>query len=242
MNSVIRAFEILEHFRHDRRPLSLKDLVATFGYPSSSIADILKTLSQVGYLSFDPLSRSYFPTTRLAELGSWIMSDVFADSPPVAIMRSLRQATGETVLLGTQNDLELLYLVVLEAADAVPSLTSGRRTPRPVIKSGVGLALLSVKDDAFIERVYRRSIARGLLDRDELPLAAVMTKVESCRRDGYVFFRDWFNPHAAVVATALPGLHHGHRLAIGIGGRGDRLEPRLHAIAETMLREIGALA
>jgi IclR family KDG regulon transcriptional repressor len=242
MNSIIRAFDILERFRHVRRPLSLKDLVAEFGYPSSSIADILKTLSQAGYISFDPLSRSYFPTTRLAELGSWIMSEFLADSPPVEIMKNLRRATGDTVLLGTQNDLEVLYLVVLEAAQAVPSMTSGRRTPRPLIKSGVGLALLSVKDDGFIERIYRRSVARGMFDQRDLPLGNVMTKVDACRRDGYVFIKDWLNPNAAIVAMAVPGLHHGHRLAIGVGGPTERLEPRLRPIAETMLFEVRALA
>ena len=124
------------------------------------------------------------------------------------------------MLLGTPNELEVLYLAVLESA-AGGRATSGRRTHRPLIKSGVGHALLSIEDDAFIERIYRRSLARGFCDRNELPLKTLMQQIETCRQTGYAFVRDSFNPRAAIVAAPVPVAFHDERLAIAIGGPAD---------------------
>lgn len=249
MSSILRAFEILEKFRQVRRPLSLNNLVREFGYPTSTIADILKTLSHAGYISFDSASRTYFPTTRLGELGDWIKDEVLSPgyptempARPLAILQNLRRTTGLTALLGVQNDLEVLYLAVLESAHAIDVMTSGRRTHRPLIRSGVGCALLSLEGDDFIERIYRRSIARGMCDVRELPLRDLMARVESCRRDGFVFVRDFVNPRAAIVAMPVSILYHGRRGAVAIGGPTEQLEARIGSIAETLLDQVSSLS
>jgi DNA-binding IclR family transcriptional regulator len=240
MSSITRAFEILERFRQVQRPLSLTELVRDFGYPSSSVADILKTLSHGGYISFDPITRTYFPTTRLGELGDWIMTDLLPHSYPVATLRQLREATAHTVLLGTPNELEVLYLAVLESAEGGRA-TSGRRTHRPLIKSGVGHALLSIEDDRFIERVYRRSLARGFCDRGELPLKVLMQQIEECRRVGYASVRDSLNPASAIVAAPLPVALYAQRLAIGVGGPAERIAARVPQIGEVLLAHVRPL-
>lgn len=240
MSSITRAFEILERFRQVQRPLSLTELVRDFGYPSSSVADILKTLSRGGYVSFDPITRTYFPTTRLGELGDWIMTDLLPHSYPVATLRQLHEATGHTVLLGTPNELEVLYLAVLESAQGGRA-TSGRRTHRPLVKSGVGHALLSIEEDRFIERVYRRSVARDFCDRSELPLKALMQQIETCRRVGYAFVRDTVNPAAAIIAAPLPLALSTQRLAIGIGGPVERIAAHVPQIGEMLLAHVRPL-
>ncbi len=241
MSSISRAFEILERFRQLQRPLSLKELVTHFGYPSSSVADILKTLSQGGYISFDPITRAYFPTTRLGELGGWIMTDVLQQAYPVEVLNHLRMATADTILLGTPNDLEVIYIAVLESQETDRPLTTGRRTHRPLIKSGVGRALLSLDEDPFIERIYRRSVARGLCDGRELSLDDLMREIETCRRDGYVFLKDSFNPNAAIVAAPMPIAYHAQRLAIGIGGPTERIESRVDILAGILLDQMKTL-
>jgi DNA-binding IclR family transcriptional regulator len=241
MSSITRAFEILERFRLVQRPLSLTELVRDFGYPSSSVADILKTLSHGGYISFDPITRTYFPTTRLGELGDWIMTEILPRSYPVEMLKELRAATGDTVLLGTPNDLEVLYLAVLEAKEPGRPITTGRRTHRPLVKSGVGCALLSLEEDDFIERVYRRSLARGLCDRKEFPLDALMRQIEACRRDGFIFIKDSINPNAAIVAAPVPIAYHAQRLAIGIGGPADRIEQRIDPIVGILKAQLQSL-
>jgi len=241
ITSVSRAFEILEHFRRERRPLALKDLVRDLGHPTSSTADLLKSLSYLGYLTFDSRLRTYFPTPRLGELGDWVANEILVRSYPIDVLRELQQATGETVLLGTPNDLEILYLVVIESSHQVRYVIKGPMH-RPLVRSGVGWALLSTVSETAAERIYRRSIARGMLTRRDLPLKCLQARIEEVRGAGYVVARDILNDSAAVVATPVPASYHGRPLAIGIGGPAERIEANGPAIASALMREIGRLS
>lgn len=241
ITSVSRAFEILEHFRTVRRPLALKDVVRDLGHPTSSTADLLKSLSYLGYLTFDGRSRTYFPTPRLGELGDWVANEILVRSYPMDVLKSLQHVTNETVLLGTPNDLEILYLVVLESSHQVRYVVKGM-AHRPLVRSGVGWALLSMSPEATVERVWRRSIARGMMSRRDLPLKELRDRIEEVRRTGYVVARDMLNPAAAVVATPVPASYHGRELAIGIGGPAERIEADGRAIASALMREIGRMS
>ena len=50
IKSARRVFEIMEFFDHERRPLGLKTICDTLGYPVSSGAAMLKSLVTLGYL------------------------------------------------------------------------------------------------------------------------------------------------------------------------------------------------
>ena len=69
VKSARRAFEILELFDRERRPLALKDILEALGYPASSGSALLKSLVALGYLDYDRDRRTYFPTMRISALG-----------------------------------------------------------------------------------------------------------------------------------------------------------------------------
>jgi len=74
VKSAKRAFEILEAFSRHRRPLALKELLDELDYPASSGSALMKSLVALGYLDYDGERRTYFPTMRIAALGSCIAS------------------------------------------------------------------------------------------------------------------------------------------------------------------------
>jgi IclR family transcriptional regulator, KDG regulon repressor len=235
VRSVRRAFDILEVFARLRRPLSLKDLMSELDCPSSSLADLLKTMSRIGCLSFDNATKTYFPTTYLPTLGNWIGDEILPSGDAYEALGELRADTGETILLGTPNDLEIQYLYVLVGPHP-PFYRNKPNGRRPLVKSGVGWMVLSQSDDDAIDRVWRRSIACGMVGRKELPFEQLQDHVAFGRRHGYVVARDSINPSAAVVAVLLPCPAHGRQLVIGIGGPTDRIEANAAHIA-AVLRE-----
>ena len=95
VRSVRRAFDILEAFARLRRPLSLKDLMSELDCPSSSLADLLKTMSRIGCLSFDNATKTYFPTTYLPTLGNWIGDEILPSGDAYEALGELRADTGE---------------------------------------------------------------------------------------------------------------------------------------------------
>lgn len=241
VRSVRRAFEILEVFAEHRRPLSLRELTRELDCPSSSLADLLKTMSNIGCLSFDTESKSYFPTTRLAALGDWVGQELLPLGDQQAALRDLCTETGGTILLGTPNDLEIQYLYVLEGAYSARygKKPNGRR---PLVRSGAGWMLLSQADDDAVDRIWRRSIAGGLIARRDMPFETLKERIAFCRTNGYVAARDSVNPDAAVVAIPLPARPHGRQLVLGIAGMADRIESDVAHIAEILKARVARLA
>lgn len=112
IKSVRRAFEVLEYFEEVAKPLSLKEVAARFGYPTSSTAAMLKSLMLLGYLNYDARSRTYIPTLRLAELGTWAKDALLHEELLRTTIARLSARTRETVSVGTQSDVYMQYLHV----------------------------------------------------------------------------------------------------------------------------------
>src|SRR5260221_13800450 len=110
IKSARRVFEILEYFDRERRPLSLKDIAGRLRYPPSSGSTLLKSMVALGYLEYDQLSRTYFPTMRIAALGGWVHAALFGDGAIERLLEHLHRATGETVVLAAQSGLYAQYV------------------------------------------------------------------------------------------------------------------------------------
>lgn len=234
VRSVARAFEILSHFAKARRPLAMRDLAREFDWPSSSLADILKTLCAVGCLSFDPDSKTYIPTTRLSTLGDWVSGALLRRRDALAELERLRTRFGEKILLGARNDLHIQYLYVLDGG----AQRERRKQQRPLLLSGVGWMLLSATRKDRVERLWRRSVAHRLIDKAALPLDMLIERIEACRRNGYVCAPDSLDPGASVIATLLPDSTHDRPLALGIGGPTERIVGNQKKILEILRNEV----
>lgn len=238
--SAQRAFDVLEHFEASRRPLSLKDICDAFDYPPSSGSGLLKSLVQLGYLSYDRYSRTYMPTNRLATLGNWVTEEL-CDASLFALMAHLHQLTAETVVLGTQSDLHAQYVHVIPST--LPLRVHMRPgTIRPLATSGIGLALLSARTDDDIDQIVRRlNIAREETT-PRLALPSVLEAVNTVRRDGYAFSREMVTAGVGLLAMLLPQARHGRLLALGIGGPVWRLEAKAAELLAVMREGVASHA
>jgi DNA-binding IclR family transcriptional regulator len=160
VKSAKRAFEILEAFSRHRRPLALKELLDELDYPASSGSALMKSLVALGYLDYDGERRTYFPTMRIAALGSWVPGVLFGDGQLLGALEDLHRETGETVILAVQSDLHAQYVHVIPSPEPL-QLRVPPGTRRPLAQSGLGLVLLSAKRDPEIERLRRRINASG---------------------------------------------------------------------------------
>jgi DNA-binding IclR family transcriptional regulator len=229
IRSVSRAFEILEYFRAEQRPLALKDLVQRFGYPIASTADLLKSLFHLGYLTFDVRTKTYIPAPHLFELTAWMSGELIGQAPLVDAMKALQKESGRTVLLGSINDIELLLIVTVDGQ----KIRSGK-AHRPLVKSGMGNILLSAEDEGVVERIYRRTISRGLLDRSSLSLNQLFRRLEQIREVGYVVSDDQIAPNHSLVSMLAPTFYYNRPLALGIHGRSGDILGNSGAIVTTL--------
>jgi IclR family KDG regulon transcriptional repressor len=236
IKSARRVFEILEYFDRERRPLSLKAIGTRLRYPPSSGSALLKSMVALGYLEYDQLSRTYFPTMRIAALGGWVHDALFGDGEIERLLEHLHRATGETVVLAAQSGLYAQYVHLVPSPPLLQfAVAAGTR--RPLGRSGMGWLLLSAHDDREIEKLRRRINADGA-QKTKLASEELMKQVTAVRLQGYAFSKGVVSPGVGLIATLLPNAPFGRTFAVGIGGSVLRLQRREKLIVGEMRNAI----
>jgi len=253
VKSAARAFDLLEAFAAAKRPLRLRDLTAMLGWPRSSTAELLKSMTVQGYLVFDRTGFLYRPSPRLAALVGWVEADPFEQAVLLPAMPRLRDATGEAVVLGTPRGIPLEYVETLRATEPI-QLYLAPGTRRLIVQNVAGWMWLAEDGLAAARRLYDQTLAAGELGRAEFSFAALRARIAAQRGVEIAFStaRDYVRPAPAhlrptahwggAMAVMLVPLPPGHRrLMIGIGGLAGRLERKWRTIEAAMREEMGRL-
>lgn len=242
VKSAARAFAILEAFGQARRPLRLRDLVGQLGFPRSSVAELLKSMTAQGYLSFDTRTHAYMPSARLAALVAWVPADDFEQSVVLPAMRALRDATGELVVLGTPSGIHLDYVESLRATEPI-QLYIAPGTRRLLVQNAAGWLLLAHGPRDAAMALYDRTIEAGELTTAEFSRADFAARLDEHAklRTCFSTARDYVRPTAhwrGALAAFLVPTPPGHRpLIIGIGGLAEQLIAKRPLIEAAMLAE-----
>lgn len=232
IKSVGRILDVMEHFETVRAPMSLKEVTEHFDWPTSSTAALLKSLVIRGYLDYDRFGRSYMPTMRMATLGNWVESALFGNSRLEHVMQSLNDLTGETISLGVQSDLYAQHVHVVRAQHAM-QVVLRPGTVRPLVRSGLGALLLSVRDDDTIDIIRRRCNIEDT-SGPQVSQADLMMRINEIRARGFMFARDTFVSGTAIVGMVVPVRRFSRLMTINVLGPTERLLERRDAIVAMM--------
>lgn len=233
VKSAMRVFELLEAFERARRPLRVAEIVEELDAPQSSLSMLLKTLLNMGYLDFNPETREYCPSVRVANLCEWTTHLPSKSTALQETLVRLAAQTNETVLLGRIEGVQVQYAAVIHSRQTVRFVAvSGAR--RPLHRTALGICLLSTLLDDKISLLMRRYNAEREAHVKPAQLDDVLHEVGVARRQGYYFSAGLVTPGAGVVGTVLPTPVRGQRYAIGIGGPIGRLRRRLSEHVECL--------
>ncbi len=222
VKSAARTLEVLDLFAKARRPMALGELCDALGYPQSSTTVLLKTLTALGYLTYNRRRRVYFPTIRFTALGDWVPQALFGQGKILGVMRDIHSATGETVSVTVQNDVYLQYIKLILSVHAL-RFHVDEGTMRLLPHSVIGWMLMSTMDDDEIETLVRRArIAAGA----SLPVpgvAEIMDKVATIRREKFGYGENVPFLGGAAICVLLPIRILDQPVVLGIGGALERV-------------------
>lgn len=237
--SVGRTIKLFQTFSKERRALTSQEIAAFIEAPRSSSAALLKTLSDLGMVSIDRRTATYFPTARFAELGAWIADGSIYPQGLLDGLKRLAAVTGETVTLGAYNDLEI-ELVRVERSEQAISFSAERGQKLPLWGSGAGTAFLSRLDNSQIRTLYRRCADRKMISPKTQSLEDVLDAVEIARRNGFAIAEGAVFPDASAVSIATDIEANMRPLVVSVAGPTTRIKPRFAEIGRlvvAMLRE-----
>lgn len=235
VKSAQRVLELIELFESECRPLRVGEIVARLNMPQSSVSMLLKTLVARGYMDFDSSMRTYCPSIRIAFLGDWTVRLPQRQEGVQDMMRQLADETGETVLLGRQNQLFMQYVSMIESDQAL-RLTLPPGTVRPLHRSAIGIMLLSRLDDDQIGRMLRRYNAEYGPMGGVARIRETMRHVAVAREQGFFISDSIGTPGGSVVATLLSSRIRGQLLGVGVGGPVARIHERRQILVPAITR------
>lgn len=241
VKSAMRVLELFELFAVTQAPMRIGELVAFTGWPQSSLAALLATLTRAGYLVHDRKARNYQPSTLLAQLGMWVQPNDLANEPSLMEMiAGLSAATGETVVVGERAGNYARYLHVIPPARRPIMFHTQAGVVRPLCSSAIGLALLSGMDAdevrAAVQSVQRDKTCAHL----HVTLPLVRRRLSEARQLGFVVSRNGVFQGTSMVALPLPRPVRGRLLAIGVGAPSTRLDGKLTLAIDALRSAIDA--
>ncbi|NYT79144.1 IclR family transcriptional regulator [Alcaligenaceae bacterium] len=235
--SALRPFYVLEAFRKAKRPLSLSEISQMAGIPMSTCHSVIRSLEQYGLLYFLSNRESY-PTRWLWDTASEINAhDPIAIRCQPALM-GLRDATNETVILGTRQDDRVLYLLVLESGQTI-RYSSRAGDFKPLHSSSIGKVMLAWATD---EQRQAWLTAHALLQATPHTITdagRLQADLDDSRKRGYTITRG--ENVEDVMAIAAPITFGAMTLGVAVAGPRQRMEQNAEKISQLLLSTTAGL-
>lgn len=200
VESVARAFRVLEAFADTPEPMTLSQLAAAAGIDKSAAQRLSHTLAQLGYL--EQGSGGLVPGRRLLERSFDYLRANPLVGRAIPVVSDLRRSVQERVDLSLFDGLTLLYLARMQSKrDTFYGYLSGRRVP--TYCTAGGRAVLSRLPREEAQDILRRSDRRKMTARTIVDIKTIMAQVDAARDAGYAVTSEQLHVGEVVVAAPI---------------------------------------
>jgi IclR family transcriptional regulator, KDG regulon repressor len=200
--SVRRALEILEFLLQRGEPATVAAIVSALQIPKSTAYELVRTLSEAGYLEPAGRNAGLYLGRKLFELGMAYRSQVDLLRDGSQIVEELRDATGETVQLSVLENDMMLVLLKEEGSRSIRIISRvGSRVP--VNWAAAGRLLVSDLDDATLAALLKRSVRQSPTERSITDVPKLIQQIRKFRKQGYATELNATNEHAGCVAAPV---------------------------------------
>jgi IclR family acetate operon transcriptional repressor len=231
VQSLERAFGLLELVAAQRDAMSISQLATASGLAPATLHRLARTLVDLGYLRQEP-SRRYALGPRLFLLAE--SSSTMLNAVAIPHLAHLVDEIGETANLAMLDGDQVVYVAQVPGRHSMRMFTEvGRRVLPHCTAVGKALLALSADDDvlALLARTgLPRHTPHTLTDPQEL-----LDQLDLVRGRGYAMDEGEQEVGVRCVAVTVPGSRT--RLAMSISGPAPRMSDELLVHAVPVLQE-----
>ncbi|MFF2675730.1 IclR family transcriptional regulator [Arthrobacter koreensis] len=240
VQSVERAFELLELITDAGGSAALSELAATADLPLPTIHRLLRTLVGLGYVRQLP-NRRYALGPRLIRLGEGATAQQGTLALPV--LKKLVDQLGETANMAVLDSDQVLYIAQAPSRHSMRTFTEvGRRAHAHA--TGVGKAVLAQLPDDQVRGIVARTGLPAATEASITGLDGLLADLELIRRRGWSVDEQEQELGVRCFAVAVPGAPS--PTAISVSGPvsrvdeafGQRAIPLLQAAAREVAEDL----
>ena len=204
MQSLQRAFEILERLSDHSDGLSLAELTPLVGLSKSTVHRFLSSLRDIGYVAQDVNTGKYRLTMRMFEIGSRTVRALNILDISRPYLTQLLEKTGNTVHLVTVEHDEVLYIYKNNLSSGIPlNIGSLIGNCAPMYCTGVGKAILAFLSESEVERVWRNTEIVRYTPNTITDLRVLREELAQTRLRGYALDNEEHEPGVSCVAMPI---------------------------------------
>lgn len=243
--SAVRALQVIELLAMAKCPLRAVEIAAPLGLSPSSANQLLKSLIDSAFLIFDPVTKCYFPSARVAAFGGWLADEYFGDGAIKGLLDTICSDNGRPVYLATSQG---AFMQLLDCAAPTPckpaegplakqftkEMAVGMRVP--IFGSSIGAAWLATQSDErvlAIARLCKRELGTRVDEPDYL-----LENIRRARQLGHAFGGIVADDTTRAIAVALPPTPSGIVMVVAISGATPDIENRRNEIVQLVLVRI----
>jgi IclR family acetate operon transcriptional repressor len=233
VQSIERAFSILELMADQGGAASVSQLAASSGLPLPTIHRLVRTLVDIGYVAQEP-SRQYVLAPKLVRLGESASGMLHVWARPE--LAKLVDALGESANLAMLDGDQIVYLVQEQSRHSMRMFTEVGRRVLPHC-TAVGKALMaSMPPDQVRQILQRTGMPRYTPNTitDPEDFATALRKIAD---QGYAIDEGEQEVGVRCVAVAVPDAQS--RLALSVSGPATRMTEDVVGRAVPLLTEAG---
>lgn len=234
VQSIARAFGLLEVMAESGGIVGLSDLAQRSGLALPTIHRLLRTLVGLGYVRQEP-SRKYALGPRLVLLGDGASRLLGARAAPE--LAQLVESLGESANLAMLDGHEIVYVAQAPGRHAMRMFTEvGRRAA--VHCTAVGKAMLARLPESRVDELLQRAGMDAQTPNTITKPRTLKRELVRIRADGYAVDNQEQELGVRCVGVALPG--EPARAAVSISAPVGRLGDELIPVAVPLLRDAAA--
>jgi len=203
VNSVAKAFKVLNVFDKGRGSLTLSQIAQLTGMDISAVQRFTHTLTQLGYLQKDPITRQFELAIKTLDLAYHYTRGSRLVDRAMPVLQHLSKETQEAVSLTILDGSEIVFVSrFLSRQSLNTDVITGSRLP--AYCTSPGRAILSRLSEPAAREVLERSNLQQYTPSTPTTIADVLERLREARNNGYVFaFEEIYHGDASVAAPIL---------------------------------------
>lgn len=221
--SVEKVLQIIETMAKNREPLRLQDVALMVDMPASTTLRFLNTLMKQGYVNQDPLTSRYFLTLKFTYIGSLVNSQISIRDIAHPYLTELSKKCNESVCLGIEQDMEIVYIDVIDGPDGMLKITQRIGKLAPIHSTGIGKLLLLNNDMKQLDRIIAIKGLKALTPNTITSKNELLKELETIKTQGYALDDEECELGARCISAGVKDYTGKYVAGISVSGPTTRL-------------------
>lgn len=221
--SVEKVLQIIETMAKNREPLRLQDVALMVDMPASTTLRFLNTLMKQGYVNQDPLTSRYFLTLKFTYIGSLVSSQISIRDIAHPYLTELSKKCNESVCLGIEQDMEIVYIDVIDGPDGMLKITQRIGKLAPIHSTGIGKLLLLNYDMKQLDRIIAIKGLKALTPNTITSKNELLKELETIKTQGYALDDEECELGARCISAGIKDYTGKYVAGISVSGPTTRL-------------------